>query len=145
MDEISIQVLSEPSEECLEAFARLIPLLGETTPVPDAQTVAKVLASWSNTVFAARARGTIQGLLTLVVLELPTGTEARVEDVVVDTSVRGLGLGRALVAAALDAAEARGARYVDLTSAPHRIAARKLYRSLGFTLRETNTFRRYSP
>jgi ribosomal protein S18 acetylase RimI-like enzyme len=124
-----------------EAFARLIPLLGNGAPVPDASTVARVLGHPANTVFAARAGGAILGLATLVVLELPTGTEARIEDVVVDPSARGAGLGRALVTAALTRAAARGARHVELTSAPSRQAARHLYQNLGFTPRETGVFR----
>jgi ribosomal protein S18 acetylase RimI-like enzyme len=76
-----------------------------------------------------------------VVLELATGTEARVEDVVVDEAARGTGVGRGLVVAALEAAAAYDARYVDLTSAPRRMAARRLYQSLGFEARETGVFR----
>lgn len=84
MDESLIEVLERPDRECVEAFARLIPLLYATVPPPDQATVARVLAHPANTVFAARAGGRIAGLLTLVRLELATGREARIEDVVVD-------------------------------------------------------------
>jgi GNAT superfamily N-acetyltransferase len=119
----------------VEAFARLIPLLSSSAPIPDRARVERVLGHPGNTVFAACTPGPerrILGLLTLVHLELPTGAEARLEDVVVDGAARGLGLGRALVLAALEAAAGRGARYVDLTSSPRRVAARQLYQSLGF-------------
>lgn len=148
MDETAIEVLKAADEQDLDgetvsAFARLIPLLSGSAPVPDAARVARVLAHPANTVFAARTipDGRILGLLTLVAVELPTGAEARIEDVVVDDRARGLGLGRALVTAALEAAAAGGARHVELTSAPHRVAARGLYRRLGFELRETGVFR----
>jgi ribosomal protein S18 acetylase RimI-like enzyme len=126
------------------AFARLIPLLSTSAPIPDRDRVERVLGHPGNTVFAARTtqvRPRILGLLTLVHIELATGAEARVEDVVVDDAARGLGLGRALVVAALEAAAKQGARYVDLTSAPRRAAARGLYQSLGFEQRETGVFR----
>jgi ribosomal protein S18 acetylase RimI-like enzyme len=139
---IEIDVLRQPDREAGEAFARLIPQLGGSTPPPTPDTVARVLKAAANTVFAARVDGHIAGLLVLAVLELPTGTEARIEDVVVDPAARRLGLGRALVSAALEAATACGARHVELTSAPHREAARNLYRSLGFAQRETGVFRR---
>jgi ribosomal protein S18 acetylase RimI-like enzyme len=146
---VTITVLESADDEAAEAFARLIPLLSTGAPAPDRARVEKVLAHAANTVFAARAltherdryTGTIIGLATLVRLELGTGTEARLEDVVVDESARGTGVGRALTRAALRAAATRGARYVDLTSAPHRAAARALYRSLGFEERETGVFR----
>jgi ribosomal protein S18 acetylase RimI-like enzyme len=128
----------------VEAFARLIPLLSSSAPIPDRARIERVLGHPGNTVFAARTpdpERRILGLLTLVHIELPTGAEARVEDVVVDDAARGLGLGRALVLAALGAAARRGARHVDLTSAPRRVAARQLYQSLGFEQRETGVFR----
>jgi ribosomal protein S18 acetylase RimI-like enzyme len=145
--ETTIEVLAfadGDDDAVVEAFARLIPLLSTSAPVPDRERVGRVLRHAANTVFAARTREgerRILGLLTLVHVELPTGPEARIEDVVVDDAARGLGLGRALVRAALEAAASQGARYVDLTSAPRRVAARQLYQSLGFEQRETGVFR----
>jgi ribosomal protein S18 acetylase RimI-like enzyme len=148
MDEFAIEVLKPADESALDdetaaAFARLLPLLSATAPVPDRARVARVLCHPANTVFAARTapEGRILGVLTLVTLELPTGTQTRIEDVVVDDSARGLGVGRALVTAALRAAADGGARFVELTSAPHRVAARELYRRLGFEQRDTGVFR----
>lgn len=143
---ITIETLDSADELIIEAFARLIPLLSNGAPIPGQDQVARVLAHPANTVFSARAVDEsedhrILGLLTLVTLEFPTGTEARIEDVVVDAAARGHGLGRALMLAALDAAARQGARYVDLTSAPHRVAARQLYQSLGFVPRDTGVFR----
>ena len=148
MDGFAIEALkpaAEPAlaDETVSAFARLLPQLSAGTPVPDRARVARVLGHPGNTVFAARTapEGRILGLLTLVTLELPSGTQMRVEDVVVDAAARGLGVGRALVTAALRAAADGGVRFVDLTSAPHRVAARELYRRLGFVERDTGVFR----
>ncbi len=59
----------------------------------------------------------------------------------VDESARGAGAGEALVVAAVERAEAAGARSVDLTSRPSREAANRLYRRLGFEDRTTNVYR----
>jgi ribosomal protein S18 acetylase RimI-like enzyme len=80
--------------------------------------------------------------MTLVVFPIPTGVRAWIEDVVVDESARGRGVGEALNLRALDLAEELGARTVDLTSRPSREAANRLYRRLGFVQRETNVYRR---
>ena len=139
-----LEVADAADDAVVAAFARLIPLLSTSARSPDRDRVERVLGHAGNTVFAARAADAqrrILGLLTLVHIELPTGAEARIEDVVVDDAARGLGLGRALVAAALEAAAKQGASFVDLTSAPHRVAARRLYQSLGFEQRETGVFR----
>lgn len=142
-DDFAIEVLTAADDEVVGAFGRLIPLLSGSAPVPDRGRVERVLGHGANTVFAARGGGGrgIVGLLTLVTLELATGTEARIEDVVVDEAARGIGVGRGLVVAALDAAAGVGARYVDLTSAPRRVAARALYQSIGFEMRDTGVFR----
>jgi ribosomal protein S18 acetylase RimI-like enzyme len=85
--------------------------------------------------------GTIVGSLTLVLFRAPTGPRAWIEDVVVDTTTRGQGIGAALVRDALDRAASAGARTVDLTSRPSREAANRLYLRLGFEQRETNVYR----
>ena len=83
----------------------------------------------------------IVGTLTLVVFRIPTGVRAWIEDVVVDESARGRGVGEALTVAAIGLATGAGARTVDLTSRPTREAANRLYRRLGFELRDTNVYR----
>lgn len=49
---------------------------------------------------------------------------------------RGHGLGRALMDAAIDAARAAGAAWMDLGTSEDDVAARALYESLGFSNRE---------
>jgi ribosomal protein S18 acetylase RimI-like enzyme len=91
--------------------------------------------------FIARVDGRIVGSLTLAVFRIPTGIRAWIEDVVVDESARGHGVGEALNRAALAEAKRRGAKTVDLTSRPSREAANRLYLRIGFVARETNVYR----
>lgn len=81
------------------------------------------------------------GSLTLVLFRIPTGVRAWIEDVVVDESARGRGVGDVLSRTALETAAAAGARTVDLTSRPSRQAANRLYQRLGFERRDTNVYR----
>jgi ribosomal protein S18 acetylase RimI-like enzyme len=83
-------------------------------------------------------------MLTLVTFPLQSGLRARIEDVVVDQDARGQGVGTALTMAALGLAQQQGARSVDLTSRASRVAANRLYRHLGFQLRDSNVYR-YQP
>jgi GNAT superfamily N-acetyltransferase len=55
------------------------------------------------------------------------------EDLFVNEAARGQGLGRAMVLAALDRAEARGARRIELDTKEGNLRARGLYESLGFS------------
>jgi ribosomal protein S18 acetylase RimI-like enzyme len=66
---------------------------------------------------------------------------AWIEDVIVDETARGRGIGEALTKEALALAEAAGARTVDLTSRPSREAAGRLYERVGFTARSTRIYR----
>ncbi|MDQ3353419.1 MAG: GNAT family N-acetyltransferase [Actinomycetota bacterium] len=128
--------------ELVAAFARLVPQLSRSSPPPAEDELAEMVASPATTVLVARdAEGIIVGTLTLATFRIPTGVRAWIEDVVVDGSARGTGVGEALTRAALERAAVAGARSVDLTSRPSREAANRLYRRLGFQARDTNVYR----
>jgi ribosomal protein S18 acetylase RimI-like enzyme len=133
------------TEELVAAFARLVPQLSRSSPVPGETELTEIVASPATVLLVARDDGTIAGSLTLVLFRIPTGVRAWIEDVVVDESVRGRGVGEALSREALHRAAAAGARTVDLTSRPSREAANRLYRRLGFEIRETNVYRWADP
>lgn len=135
----SIEIVDHPTEEVVEALARLIPQLSSAPP-PDAAAVAAIIGSGS-TMFIARVDGRVVGSLTLVLYRIPTGLKAWIEDVVVDESARGHGVGEALNQAALDEARRHGAKSVSLTSRPSREAANRLYQRIGFSARDTNVYR----
>jgi len=62
--------------------------------------------------------------------------ECYLAELYVVPAVRGRGLGRALMNAAIEFARERGADYMDLGTAETDVAARSLYESLGFSNRE---------
>jgi ribosomal protein S18 acetylase RimI-like enzyme len=76
-----------------------------------------------------------------VVFSVPTGRRAWIEDVVVDETARGAGVGEALTNAAIEEARRRRVRSIDLTTRPSREAANRLYARLGFEPRDTNVYR----
>jgi len=130
--------------EVVEAFARLIPQLSKSNPPPTSAELAAIAASEASVLLIARdpdRADEIVGSLTLALFRIPTGLRAWIEDVVVDESARGRGVGDALNQAALARARDAGCRTVDLTSRPSREAANRLYQHIGFTLRETNVYR----
>ena len=129
------------TDELVDAFALLIPQLSSSTPAPGREQLQAIVSSPSCVLFVARVDGRIVGSLTLATFTIPTGVRAWIEDVVVDGSARGHGVGEALSLAAIDEARARGAVTVELTSRPSREAANRLYRRIGFVQRETNVYR----
>ena len=82
----------------------------------------------------------IIGCATLCVFHSPTGTKASIEDVVVSSAYRGQHLGKRLMEYVLEQAKAYAPIELHLTSNPMRVAANKLYQSLGFQRKETNCY-----
>ena len=82
----------------------------------------------------------IVGCATLCVFHSPTGTKASVEDVVVSSAYRGQHLGKQLMEYVLAQAKACASIELHLTSNPMRVAANKLYQSIGFQKKETNCY-----
>ena len=141
MSDVVIEIPREVTPEIVAAFAMLIPQLSKSNPPPTHDELAAIVASEASTLFIARVHGVICGSLTLATFRIPTGMRAWIEDVVVDDSARGHGVGAELNHAAIAKARELGAVSVDLTSRPSREAANRLYQRLGFKLRETNVYR----
>jgi len=140
---VDIEVLTGVTDEIVEAFGRLLPQLSASAKPLDAAALTAIVATPSSTVLLARAEGQIVGSLTLVTFPIPTGVRAWIEDVVVDEPARGkpLRVAEALTLEALRLARERGARTVDLTTRPSRVAAGRLYERVGFEQRDSRLYR----
>ena len=141
---VEVEEITQVTPEVVAAFERLIPQLSSSNPPPDEGTLAAIVGSEASQLLIARdpeRDGEIVGSLTLVLFRIPTGLRAWIEDVVVDGSARGRGVGEALSRAALERAREAGAGTVDLTSRPSREAANRLYLRIGFVERQTKVYR----
>jgi len=153
---IRLAVASEATTELLEGVLRLLPQLSEKAPELSMEQLERIISSPATKLLiavdseadekynkAGSDTGTtaVVGMLTLVVCQIPTGTRAWIEDVVVDVRARRFGIATSLVKMALHLAEEAGAATVELTSRPSRKAANLLYESIGFERRDTNVYR----
>jgi ribosomal protein S18 acetylase RimI-like enzyme len=138
---LQVEVLDKVTGEVVEAFGRLLPQLSRSAAPLGQADLEAIAGCPANTVLLARSAGTITGTLTLVMFPLPSGLRAWIEDVVVDASARGQGVGEKLTREALRIAAEAGARTVDLTSRPSREAAGRLYERIGFEIRESRLYR----
>jgi ribosomal protein S18 acetylase RimI-like enzyme len=138
---VVVEKVQKVTSDVVAAFESLIPQLSRSNPAPTEAELNDMVASPSSDVFVARVDGNIVGSLTLVTFRIPTGIRAWIEDVVVDESARGHGVGEALNQAAIEEARRKGAVTVDLTSRPSREAANRLYQRIGFVQRDTNVYR----
>jgi|SRR6056300_563824 ribosomal protein S18 acetylase RimI-like enzyme len=142
---ISVRAATEVTDDLVESFSRLIPQLSSSSPAPTSAELLSIIDNPNSALFIAEVETdgerSVVGSLTLAFYRIPTGLKAWIEDVVVDESARGLGVGEALNLAAIDEARQRGAKNVSLTSRSSREAANRLYQRLGFEPYETNLYR----
>lgn len=138
---MQIDIVTHADEELCEAFQRLVPQLTTNHPPPTLDELTALVQEASSTLMVARnPAGQIIGALSLAVYRVPTGVRSIIEDVVVDLSARGQGVGEALMQRAIERAAEKGASNITLTSNPMRVAANRLYLKMGFKKRETNAY-----
>jgi ribosomal protein S18 acetylase RimI-like enzyme len=138
---MQIEIVTEATDELYSAFQRLVPQLTDNNPPPSLNDLTALVRDSSSTLIVARTEhDEIVGALTLAVYRVPTGTRSIIEDVVVDNSARGGGVGEALMKRAIEIAREKGAQNISLTSNPMREAANRLYLRVGFKKRETNAY-----
>lgn len=139
---VKIRRVTRFSKRVFSSILKLLPQLDPAYTLPTRQEFETILTNQNNYFFLAELENKeIAGMLTLVSYKTPTGTKYWIEDVVVDESYRGKGVGKGLMRFAIDFARSKGAKSIDLTSRPFRIEANKLYKDMGFILRETNVYR----
>ncbi|MGO9963721.1 MAG: GNAT family N-acetyltransferase [Acidimicrobiales bacterium] len=134
----------EVTDDLVEVMARLVPQLSSTAVPPGRAGLEEIVTAPASTLLIARLgsrEAPIVGMTTLIVYRIPTGLHAVIEDVVVDESARGHGVGAELVSRAVQIAREKGALHVNLTSRASRQAANHLYTKAGFVQRETNVYR----
>lgn len=132
---------TEYSTHLAEAIARLLPQLSASAQAPTAEQIRTLLDSPNTHLFIAEHEGSIAGMLSLVIVDIPTGRKAWIEDVVVDKAFRGQNIGAQLVEQAKLTATEVGAKKLYLTSNPSRKAAHALYKRCGFEEYGTTVFR----
>jgi ribosomal protein S18 acetylase RimI-like enzyme len=136
---VRIEQVTEATDELVEAIHHLLPQLTEARTPPTLAELAETVSG--QTLLVARDdEGAIVGTLTLVMYRVSSGLKGRIEDVIVDGSARGRGVGDALVREGMARANAANVLMLELTSMPYRESANRLYKRLGFVRKPTNVY-----
>lgn len=77
---------------------------------------------------------------SLCIFNSPFARRASIEEVVVEESYRGLGLGKQILHRLLEEASAHSPITVQMTSRPSRVAANSMYKNAGFNTKDTNFY-----
>jgi ribosomal protein S18 acetylase RimI-like enzyme len=136
---VNIERITEASPELVETIRALLPQLSEARTPPTLEQLEEVVAN--QTLLLARDDdGGILGTLTFISYRVSSGIKGRIEDVIVDETARGRGVGEALVREGMRLANEAGVLMLELTSMPYRQSANRLYRRLGFVRKPTNVY-----
>ena len=139
---MKIKKINRFSKRAFETVSRLLPQLSSYAELPTRQYFKSILASENIHFFIAELdKKQIVGMLTIATYKTPSGIKVWIEDVVVDESHRGKGIGKELMLFAINYSKSLGAKDIRLTSRPSRIAANELYSKLGFKRYDTNVYK----
>ena len=136
-----IEAATAATPELLDALQHLLPQLNPQSHHLTMERLQDVIADPATTLLIVHDDDRIVGTATVLSHRTPVSIKSRIEDVVIDESVRGQGVGEALVRSCIDVAREHGAEIVELQSARWREAANRLYPKLGFQLRDSNAYR----
>jgi GNAT superfamily N-acetyltransferase len=140
---VRIETVTQVTPQLTAVLGRLLHQLNARLPAPTTERLQRILDDPAVTLLVAKEGDEIIGTSTVIVYSTPFWIKARLDEVVVDESARGKGVGEALVQACLEIGRERGAEVAELQSGrgPERAAAHRLYERMGFKLRETDVFR----
>ena len=93
------------SNDVLEGINKLLPQLSSAAKPLDEPDLKQIIESETTRLLVAIEEGQFSGSLTLVIFKIPTGTRMWIEDVVVDYSKRGQGIGKMLTEHAINLAK----------------------------------------
>jgi len=140
---MKIEEVTEATAEVHEALVRLLPQLNPTLPLPTRERIERLIGDPAVTLVVARDGDRIVGTATVIVYTTPYWIKARLDEVVVDGDARGKGVGEAMVRHCLEVGRRKGAQVAELQSGRGdvRAAAHRLYKRIGFQVRDSDIFR----
>jgi ribosomal protein S18 acetylase RimI-like enzyme len=137
---VKLERVDKATPELVETIRALLPQLTEARTPPTLEQLDEVVSKQTLLLARDDDDGRILGTLTFILYRVSSGLKGRIEDVIVDESARGQGVGEALVREGMRLANEAGVLMLELTSMPYRQSANRLYRRLGFVRKPTNVY-----
>jgi hypothetical protein len=90
---VEVEKVQFATREIVDGLNHLLPQLSSKPATLTIDSVERMIQSEAATIFIALDEFVIVGTLTLIIFSTPTGRRSWIEDVVVDESARGAGVG----------------------------------------------------
>jgi ribosomal protein S18 acetylase RimI-like enzyme len=139
----TIEVLKNADESIVADINKLLKQLRTDAADQDVTLteLEYVVRNQDSIMVVVKDGGHVVGMATLYIMQKMGKRTGQVEDVVVDETYRGQGLGEAVMKKIIDVAREERVKSISLTSRPERVAGNKLYQKLGFEQKQTNVYR----
>lgn len=138
--EVHIERLTRTTKQDYHELAKLLLQLSDRAHFTE-EECKQIVEDPNIKAFVVRENKQIIGVGILAVMHIFTERRGRIEDVVIDESYRGKGLGKQLMDYLIIAARGKGLDAIELSSGVHREVANALYKKMGFIQKETNVYR----
>jgi ribosomal protein S18 acetylase RimI-like enzyme len=139
MEPFSIERITAVTDDALEAAVRLSTLLGSSNQVQLTKGYLEQMTdNPDNYWLMARELGTKSnnyiGMASLAIMRMPTNVRSSLENVVVDQSARGMGVGTALCLAAKQIADQQMVNTLRAAAGKDNEASRSMLKRAGFVI-----------
>lgn len=137
--QVSIREITVWNDKELAALERLMSTLSPGIRFSK-DNIRQLLDAPQSHLYGLYENDDLVGTFTIGIYYSPTGSKACLEDVAVLPECQGKGYGKRMMQKVLDLLQEKDIKQLLLTSKPSRIAANKLYTSMGFLRKETNVY-----
>lgn len=142
MNNLKIELINSYDAALVEPIRSLLAQLTGRDVTFGEEELRRLVRDMSCRLFVARSDDKIVGMFSLCTYCSPSMRKVWLEDVVVDSEFRGRGIGKAMVAYAINFARQFSPSTLMLTSNPLRIEANALYHSMGLEQKKTNVYKK---
>lgn len=145
---IKIKILKTFSKSALDTINQLLLQLALSAKMPKLMTAPyfKRLLAQKNTFLViaedvSQKPAKIVGTATVYSVDIPTGTIAMIEDIVVAKEYRGQGIGKRLTEKLIEIAKQKKAKHISVRTNAARVESNAMYLKMGFEQKPTNFYR----
>jgi len=135
-----MEILKFVKEKFTFDLEKVRKLVGQLDPSAVVNEQSLYKAMMDGYVSKIEEKGELLGMGWIFPRQTMLRNQAVVEDMIVDESQRGKGLGEKILRNLIDWAKKEGVEVVELTTNPKRVAANSLYQKVGFKLHPTNHY-----
>jgi len=137
---VTVERVTSPEQVQLQDLNALLPQL-HSDRLGSQEELERMISNKNVTFVVARDGTRVIGMATGNYVQKLGKKIGYIEDVVVDETYRGQGIGKKLLQYIIEDARSTQVRQIYLTSKAGRTAANALYEKLGFEKRDTNNYR----